>query len=478
MKEQTRIELENYIEEILTGADARGAALGVVNADGKVLYQRFFGWRDAERQLPIDADTIFGIASVTKSFTALAIMQLQEAGILSLEDPIAKYVPEYRDPVGRPPVRIWHLLCHSGGFFPLPRLVVDKTTQKMGISDSLQEELVYRKDFAEQGIRLVAERLAAQTEFTGAPGQQFSYCNDGFGVLSDIVRRYSGYDSFAEYVEQKILQPLGMTRSNLGFLRNSLDENAAILYSKESGLWRADRNYENDAFVLHGGGAMKSTLADLMRYVSMYLRGGVSEDGTRILSRAGIREMMLPRQQVKPGVTYGYGLQRSQMGVRTLVGHGGSLPGVSSQILLCPEAGIAVVFLCNTMDVPAAAAAESCMRAWCGEPVRYKAPVLPECAWSEEQRQKLVGTYASGEGDHFTIIEEKQELFVQTEGGKRQLHAVGDWKGLVQGTYGEIWLQPVRTDAGDVRAAQYGTRTFPKESETDNDMDRAAKLHF
>ena len=462
MTEQKRIELESYVEEILKDADARGAALGVVNTDGEVLYQKFFGWRDAERRLPIDAETLFGIASVTKSFTALAIMQLQEAGVLSVEDPIAKYVPEYRDPVGREPVRIWHLLCHSGGFFPLPRLVVDKTAQSMGISDRMDRELVYRQDFAEEGIRLVANRLAAQEEFTGAPGQQFSYCNDGFGVLSDIVRRYGGFDSFAEYVEQKILRPLGMTRSNLGFLRNSLDQNAAILYSKENRRWRADRNYENDAFVLHGGGAMKSTLADLMRYVGMYLRGGVAEDGTRILSRAGIREMMLPRQQVKPGVTYGYGLQRSQMGVYSLVGHGGSLPGVSSQILMCREAGIAVVFLCNTMDVPAAAAAESCMRAWCDRPVRYEAPAVPECSWSEEQRQGLIGRYASGEGDRFEILEEEKELLIKTESGKRLLHAVGDWNGLVQGTYGETWLQPIRTDAGTVRAAQYGTRTFPK----------------
>ena len=98
MTEQKQIELETYIEEILKGADARGAALGVVNADGKVLYQKFFGWRDAERELPIDENTLFGIASVTKSFTALAVMQLQEAGVLSLEDPIAKYVPEYQDP--------------------------------------------------------------------------------------------------------------------------------------------------------------------------------------------------------------------------------------------------------------------------------------------------------------------------------------------------------------------------------------------
>ena len=215
MKEQTRIELENYIEEILTGADARGAALGVVNADGKVLYQRFFGWRDAERQLPIDADTIFGIASVTKSFTALAIMQLQEAGILSLEDPVAKYVPEYKDPVGRPPVRIWHLLCHSGGFFPLPRLVVDKIAQEMGISDSIQEELVYRKDFAEQGIPFVfrcSNRLDRDTSGLTVVAKHAISGN----LLSTMMARREIHREYLAIVAGAVTPPSGRIDAPLG----------------------------------------------------------------------------------------------------------------------------------------------------------------------------------------------------------------------------------------------------------------------
>lgn len=106
-----------------------------------------------------------------------------------------------------------------------------------------------------------------------------SYCNDGFGLLSDIVRRHSGYGSFAEYLDKKILKPIGMDRSNISFIRNSQDENAAILYSLENGTWRADRDYQNDAFVLHGGGGMKSTLGDMLKYAVMYLNEGVAGNG-------------------------------------------------------------------------------------------------------------------------------------------------------------------------------------------------------
>lgn len=71
-------------------------------------------------------------------------------------------------------------------------------------------------------------------------GQRMSYCNDGFGLLSDIVRRHSGYGSFSAYLKERIFKPLGMERSNISFLRNSLDENAATLYTLEDGTWRAD----------------------------------------------------------------------------------------------------------------------------------------------------------------------------------------------------------------------------------------------
>ena len=225
MTENGRKQLEALVHEVMKDGQARGIAVGIVDSDGKIQYEQYFGYRDEEKKLPINRDTIFGMASVTKSFTALSIMQMQMDGLLSVDDPVSKYVPEFTNKNQSAPVKLWHLMCHSGGFFPLPRIVIDKTAQEMHIEDSLENELIYRDDFAEEGVRRVAERLDAQTKFTGRPGQRLSYCNDGFGLLSDIVRRHGGYGSFAEYLDQKILKPLGMTRSNISFIRNTLDEN-------------------------------------------------------------------------------------------------------------------------------------------------------------------------------------------------------------------------------------------------------------
>ena len=231
MTPEGKAKLEELIARVMKDGQARGIAVGIVNAAGEIQYENYFGYRDAENRLPITRDTIFGMASVTKSFTALSIMQMQQDGLLKVDDPVSRYIPEFTNKNQSEPVKLWHLMCHSGGYFPLPRIVVDKTAQEMGIEDSLDAELIYREDFAEEGIRRVAGRLDSQTRFTGRPGQRMSYCNDGFGLLSDIVRRHSGYGSFAEYLDKKILKPIGMDRSNISFIRNSQDENAAILYS-------------------------------------------------------------------------------------------------------------------------------------------------------------------------------------------------------------------------------------------------------
>ena len=171
-------ELEALISEVMADGNARGLAIGVTDEKGNILYEHYSGYRDAEKRLPINRDTIFGMASVTKSFTALAIMQMQMDGILSITDPVSKYIPCFKGKNQGKDVLIWHLLCHSGGYFPLPRIVVDKTAEEMGIKDSLENELIYREDFADEGVRRVASRLDSQTRFTGVPGQRLSYCND------------------------------------------------------------------------------------------------------------------------------------------------------------------------------------------------------------------------------------------------------------------------------------------------------------
>ena len=248
--EGSRKEVEELVRQIMEESSARGIAVGVTDAAGNILYEEYFGFRDAEKGLPVDRDTIFGMASVTKSFTALAIMQMQMDGRLSVYDEVKDYIPEFTGKNSPEPVRIWHLLCHSGGYFPLPRIVVDKTAREMGIEDSLDNELIFRDDFAMEGIKRVAERLDAQTHFTGRPGQRLSYCNDGFGLLSDIIRRHSDCSSFAEYLDKHILKPLGMNRSNIGFLRNSLDENAAVFHGRGLRIEVGDI-YSEDIPVLH-----------------------------------------------------------------------------------------------------------------------------------------------------------------------------------------------------------------------------------
>ena len=114
---------EQLTESIKRDYDACGIAVAIVDRNGETQYQRFWGVRDRDSGKEIDGDTIFGIASVTKSFTAMSILQLEERGVLSIDDPISRYVLEFTNRNQSEPVRIRHLLCHSGGFFPLPRIL-------------------------------------------------------------------------------------------------------------------------------------------------------------------------------------------------------------------------------------------------------------------------------------------------------------------------------------------------------------------
>ncbi|HIV40267.1 MAG TPA: beta-lactamase family protein [Candidatus Blautia stercorigallinarum] len=462
-------QLENLIHEIMEDSCARGIAAGVVDAEGNILYEKYFGWRDEEKKLPINRDTIFGMASVTKSFTALSIMQMQMDGILHIEDMVKTYIPEFTNKNQKDPVRLWHLLCHSGGYFPLPRIVVDKTASAMGLTDTMEDQLIYHKGFADEGVKLVAQRLDSQTRFTGRPGERMSYCNDGFGLLSDIVRRHSDCDSFADYLDKHILKPLDMNRSNISFIKNTLDENAAILYSREEdGRWRCDRDYQNDAFVLHGGGAMKSTLGDMLKYAVMYLNEGTGMNGNRIIDRYSIHEMCKPRQFMKPGVYYGYGLETKQMNDMTVIEHGGSLPGVSSNFAFCPQAGIGVVVLCNTMDVPVYAISDGILRSCCGLPIFEERISHTPYRWTEEEKRELCGEYISGEGDRFVLKKNASgSLDMVVNGSPVELTPVYPWQGMVRKKYTDVYLTAVRDEEGKVFAARYGSRIFPKTYETD-----------
>lgn len=473
MTDADRRLLERLIDDVCRTYDACGMAVAVVDRQGETKYQNFWGYRDGDNKLLIDENTIFGIASVTKSFTSASIMKLQEEGLLNINDRVSDYIPEFTGK-NQPDLRIWHLLCHSGGFFPLPRILVGPVAEGLGLTQEKDGDFAYSVPLAKEGIRLVAGRLDEQTisgsgkngGLIGEPGEYFSYCNDGFGVLSDIVRRVSG-EPFPAYVKEHILKPLGMDRSSCEFLSPSLDENAAVLYEKRDGVMCHDRDYCNNAFVIHGGGAMKSTLSDLKKYVAMYLNEGRDLSGKRILSRRSIHEMQRPKITSGPDRYYCCGLVTKPLAGVQVFEHSGDLPGVSSCICFSPDAELGVIVLCNTTDVPATAVAEAAMRAARGQHPEWVRPEYKEISWSEETLSQAAGIYNCGEGYGVEIFRRADgSLGVRADGAERIAVPVGQNQAMLIGRFSDGFIRLFRRDnengEDEVFALQYGSRMLPK----------------
>ena len=285
---------EAFVDNIIEENKVKGMAIKSFSKKGEVIYEKYLGYKNEEKKLPIDENTIFGIASITKSFVAIAILQLVEEEKLSLEDPITKYIKYFTNKNNPYPILIKHLLTHSPGFFPMKRITVDDIIQKYKFEDSLENELIYNKNFIEEGLKTVSNELDKETEFIGRPGEYFSYCNDGYGILSDIFHIISDIP-FAKYIEEKILNPLKMNRTNCSYIRNNLEENCSTLYTLKNDKWTIDTNFKNNAFCLMGAGSIKSTIADLTKYLLFFLNEGKLNNQKIILDKYFIKEMIKPR---------------------------------------------------------------------------------------------------------------------------------------------------------------------------------------
>lgn len=450
------------VEQIMTTHGARGIAVAVVDRRGTV-YQKFFGFRDAARRLPIDENTIFGLASVTKSFTALALMQLSEKGAVDLQAPASTYCPEFKND-GQAPVSVAHFLSHSGGYFPMPRALLSDLLKKLDI-DSRERETAYDDRVAQAAIEQVAKGLDAPAPRLGHPGEYMSYCNDGYGILSDIVRRRGGEGSYARYVTRRILEPLGMSRSTCEFLRPAEDADTALLYSDDLGVSEGDRDFYRSAFVLNGGGAMKSTLADMKKYLRMYLNGGRGEEGA-IAAEQSIRAMVRPRVPAKHHQFYGYGLSTAFMRDLTIHRHGGSLPGVSSHIAWSPELDRGAIVLCNTQDVPVSLIADALLRIAAGRSPEPE-DLWTDCPWEWEVIEAACGRYRSGEGAEIVIAKDGRGISVLNDGKPVNVRMVRGRTALLRNGFAVSELRPLFNADGSVWGARLNDRIVPKVGEAD-----------
>lgn len=354
-----------------------------VSKNGKVLYEKGFGVQDVETGEPINADTMFGIASVTKSFTALAILTLEEEGKLCVDDPVTKYLPEFRIPTiaDIDSIKIHHLLTHSTGLAPLRR----------------REEL--------NKLREHLDYLAGDDhDILGRPGEYFSYCNDAFLLLGAIIERVTGC-LFRRFVTERLLNPLKMYRSTFSIEELSKMDNVSTPYVFTEGEyqkqpWPTLGNYEV-------GGGIRSSVRDLVKYGEVFVNGG-----KEIISKKFIEKMWRPVIQYARNSYYGYALEVTPRyhGV-TLVEHGGGQPGVSSNFGFVPEQGLVVAVLTNVSNAPAADIWLEAVNTALGIPLGEKRSVEPFAEnVAEEELASYVGTYQSNEGSRLQIHLENNHL--------------------------------------------------------------------
>ncbi len=383
---------EQYMERMFSKHHLVGC--GVAVADGhRLLYAKGFGVRDLESNEPVSAQTTFGCASVTKSFTAMAIAQLEGRGLLSCDDSVIKHIPEFRLKGARDlsKVKIRHILSHTAGVPPIKRRVeLDDLDSHVGYLASSDYQLL------------------------GEPGQYLSYCNDTFILNGLIIQRTSG-QRYRDYVSEHILGAVGMTRSSYDIQTLLGLGNASTPYSYSGKTkshtkhdWPVLGNYEV-------GGGVRTCALDLVKYGQVYLRDGNLGNGAQIVLPEQLRQMWDPPEyQVSEGVCYGHGLiiTNTTRGF-TLVGHSGGQAGTSAYFGFVPERNIVAAVLMNLTGAPSGAIWLAAINTALGLPVDAKQTDESSCCAAVEEPERFVGSYRSGEGAQLRIIMKDNSLMLK-----------------------------------------------------------------
>ena len=333
-------DLHAKVSEILNRRPAVGLALGVVR-NGRLEFFRGHGFADMALQTLITEDTAFRIASLTKLFTAIAVMQLLEQGQVDLDGPANDYLRAYRLVPAEAdwrPATLRNLLTHTAGI-PDVRRVSDLL--HAGLTPSDGRPPILNAEFG-QRLPSLAEYYRDGLQIVVEPGSAFAYSNHGYATLGQIVEDVSGMP-LERYFRERIFEPLDMADSDL--VRS--DRIASRLATGYQLGRRGAKAVPDLDFIGAGAGGIYSTSRDLARFVAALLGGGANEQG-RVLEPATLATMFEAQYQPDPRLPgTGLGFFRADAAGHRLVFHDGILPGFNSELLLAPDDGIGVIGLTN-----------------------------------------------------------------------------------------------------------------------------------
>lgn len=365
-------------------ADETGCAV-LVAKDGQVIYRKAFGMADLELDVPMQPDMVFRIGSITKQFTAVAILQLMEQGKLSLQDEITKYLPDY--PMHGHSITIEHLLTHTSG--------IKSYTNVPEFGDMIRTDMTPEE---------VVEKIKPlPMEF--APGMKWNYNNSGYFLLGYIIEKVSG-KKYAEYLKENFFIPLGMTSTLYG-------DDTKIVKKRASGYQPGEKGTVNADFMSmtlpYAAGSIMSTVDDLYRWNRALLE-------YKLVKKESL-EMAWTSYKLADGkdTHYGYGWFMSEIHGSSTIEHGGGINGYLTSSFYLPEEDVFVALFSNNTGKAPEFTALKLAAATIGKAVPTK-----EFTLTEEELKKYEGIYANEEGTEITILVDEGRLNGVRPGGSRR----------------------------------------------------------
>jgi CubicO group peptidase (beta-lactamase class C family) len=369
-------------------SNAAGVAV-LASRDGKVLFEGGYGLADLPHAGPVTTQTKFRIGSITKQFTAAAILKLQEQGKLSVTDQLSKYIPDF--PRGEE-VTLHHLLTHTSGIHSY----TDKPDFMQTVSNSVQT------------LELINSFKNDPYDFD--PGKKWKYDNSGYFLLGYIVEKVSG-QSYPDFLSQTFFTPLGMT--NTGVHRADLKlAHEALGYAYENGHFSPALNWNMSQ--AGGAGALYSTVEDLYRWNEAVFGG-------KVLSEASLKAAFTPvktdeNKEEKTDAGYGYGWGVGRFRGAEEISHGGGLQGFSSYLLRLPEQHFTAVVLANALpgdpSVGTAGLAHSVTELCLGTQLEQRPGIKANADISAADLDAITGRYDYGMGI-LAVTRDGNRLFAQ-----------------------------------------------------------------
>lgn len=367
-----------------------GLAVGIVHK-GELVYTYNSGFADLNTRRPITSDTIFRIMSISKTFTAVALMQLWEQGKFQLDDPVNRHLKsirvEHPDP-NAPPVTIRHMLTHTSGVGELRTLKPEWLLKP--------QWLVITDLSVVDGERIppLSEYYDGRLRAEVYPGIKYCYSNHAFGVLGQLVADLSG-QPFEEYMTEHIFRPLGMNHSDW-FLSDLVRDQLATGYMFQKDRFVPVADIVGYRHVMTAAASnIYSSVNDMTLYVAALMNGGRNKNGA-ILKPETLQMATTPQYQLDerlPAVGFSFFIRK--IGEHRTIGHGGGWPGFISSMLVAPDDDLALLVFTNCSNGAPGTISADLMRRLLSEPEPEKllpVPGVPEqpLYWSE-----LVGSYGT-----------------------------------------------------------------------------------